>query len=352
MNNDYLWDGSGEPDPEIRKLETMLGGLRHSRPAPEFPAVVTAQPPAAARRLQLHWFAFAAAAAVLLIAATAIIWLRPKPAVLPAKGWDVSSMEGTPRIGPQAVKGVTGTLRVGQLLETDAVSKAGLSAQEIGEIVVDPGTRLRLLANASGARRLLLERGTIHASIWAPAGEFVVDTPSAIAVDMGCVYTLHVDASGDGQLHTTLGWVGFKMGDREAFIPAGAACATRKGRGPATPYFEDASASFRTALAALDAENNSPEERAVALDTVLETARTRDAFTLWHLLSRVSAAERVVVFDRLATLVAPPPGVTREGILHLDDQKLDLWWNEFGLGDISLWRHWERSWSERSANRQ
>lgn len=351
MNNDYLWDGSGEPDPEVRKLETLLGGLRHNRSAPEFPMDVIAQPPARARRLQLRWFAFAAAA-VFLIAATAILWLRPKPAALPARGWEVSRMEGAPRIGRHALGSATGILSVGQLLETDGTSKASLSSQEIGEVVVDPGTRLRLLASASGTRLLALERGTIHASIWAPAGEFVVNTPSAMAVDMGCVYSLHVDASGDGQLRTTLGWVGFKLGDREAFIPAGAACATRKGRGPATPYFEDASASFRTALAALDAENNSSQERAAALDTVLDTARNRDAFTLWHLLSRVSAAERAVVFDRLSTLVAPPRGVTREGILHLDGQMLDLWWNEFGLGDITLWRHWERSWAERAGTRR
>jgi hypothetical protein len=25
---------------------------------------------------------------------------------------------------------------------------------------------------------------------------------------------------------------------------------------------------------------------------------------------------------------------------------LDLWWNQLGLGDASLWRTWERSWSE------
>ena len=25
MNEDYLWDGSGEPDPEIQKLENTLG---------------------------------------------------------------------------------------------------------------------------------------------------------------------------------------------------------------------------------------------------------------------------------------------------------------------------------------
>jgi hypothetical protein len=349
MKNDYLWDGSGEPDPEVRKLEILLGGLRHTRPAPEFPAVVAAQRPAKPRVIQLRWFAFAAAA-VLLIAATAVVWLRPKPAVLPLKGWDVSRIEGAPRIGPHAISGPTGTLGVGQLLETDAVSKAGLSSQQVGEIVVDPGTRLRILANASGARRLSLERGTIHATIWAPAGEFVVDTPSALAVDMGCVYTLHVDASGDGELRTTFGWVGFKLGEREAFIPAGAVCATRKNRGPGTPYFEDTPPSFRAALAELDGENTAPEARAAALHLVLETARERDAFTLWHLLSRVSAPERLLVFDRLAALVAPPPGVTRSGMLHLDRQMLDQWWNEFELGDITLWRHWERSWSEHAAN--
>jgi hypothetical protein len=33
-------------------------------------------------------------------------------------------------------------------------------------------------------------RRTIHAYIWAPPGEFVVDTPSAVTVDLGCACTL------------------------------------------------------------------------------------------------------------------------------------------------------------------
>ena len=39
MNDDYLWDGSGEPDPEVQKLESALRGLRHNRPAPAFPEI-------------------------------------------------------------------------------------------------------------------------------------------------------------------------------------------------------------------------------------------------------------------------------------------------------------------------
>ena len=49
----------------------------------------------------------------------------------------------------------------------------------------------------AGLKRIALDRGTIHAYIWAPAGEFVVDTPSAVTVDLGCAYKIKTDESGD-----------------------------------------------------------------------------------------------------------------------------------------------------------
>lgn len=347
MRDDYLWDGSGEPDPEIQKLESALSGLRHNRPAPAFPAI--ARPEREARRpwfLMSLWPRLAAAAAVLVIAAVAFMLSRSKPVPVPRTGWDVTRVQGTPRVAGAAIGagGAAGNLGIGQLLETDSASKASIAVAETGEIEVDPGTRLRLLKSSSGMKRLALERGTIHATIWAEPGKFVVDTPSAVAVDLGCVYTLHVDDWGDGLLRTTLGWVGFKLADHESFIPAGAACATKKKTGPGTPYFEDASEQFRNALSKLDLGISTDADRAAALQIVLAQSRPRDALTLWHLLARVPVAERGRVYDRLEQLVPAPPGVTQEGILRLDPQMLDLWWNELGFGDVSLWRHWERSW--------
>ena len=38
-DSDYLWDGSGEPDPEIQRLEALLGSFHHDRPAPVFPEI-------------------------------------------------------------------------------------------------------------------------------------------------------------------------------------------------------------------------------------------------------------------------------------------------------------------------
>jgi hypothetical protein len=109
---------------------------------------------------------------------------------------------------------------------------------------------------------------------------------------------------------------------------------------------EDASASFRDALSRFDFEPHTPAGRNTLLGILLVDARKDDALTLWHLLSRVSDADRPGLYDRLASLAPPPEGVTREGILRLDRQMLDNWWTSFGFGDIHLWRTYERDWSQ------
>jgi len=345
-NNDYLWDSSGEPDPEIQKLEKLLGKFRHDRPVPVFPEI------APARRWALFpWRlrlfpAVASAAALVAIAAATFLLHGKKPVPITAAGWDVSRLAGTPRIGRNTVGGKeTSRLGVGQVLETDQQSRASLRAEDTGQIEVEQCSRLRLMTMGADLNRIALDRGTIQVYIWAPPGQFVVDTPSAMTVDLGCAYTLKVDESGAGMVRTSLGWVGFKLNGHESFIPAGAACATRPKVGPGTPYFEDASPTFRAALARFDFEDSTGQQRIGDLAIMLGAARKRDALTLWHLLARVEQGPRVLVYDRLRALAPPPASVTKDGILRLDQPMLDQWWNQLGFDDISVWRHWERSWS-------
>jgi FecR protein len=350
MNDDYLWDGSGEPHPEIQKLEKALSKYGHQGQAPEFPEMAVIRRPRLLRwGLGFRWtHALAAAAGLtLFIAALGILrWSQPAN-TSPGQGWDVERVTGTPQVESNATgkTGANSKLGVGQTLVTDSHSQANITVAEIGTVNVEPNSRLRLLDEGQGRHRLALDRGTIHAYIWAAPGLFTVDTPSAIAVDLGCRYTLQVDDSGAGLLRTSLGWVGFKLDHREAFIPAGAVCATRPKIGPGTPYFDDAPKSFCEALSRFDFSAGTAEERNAELDKILGASRQRDALTVWHLLARVDDSTRGRVYDRLATLVPPPSGVTREGILRLDQKMLDLWWNRLDLGDVSLWRTWERSWT-------
>ena len=260
--------------------------------------------------------AAAACAAVCLLLVACGVWLYERAS---RPSWEVARIEGAPRIASGRI-GERGRLGVGQWLETDAGSRAEIAVANIGEVEVDPNTRVRLVETRLTEHRLELERGTLHARIWAPPRLFYVNTPSAVAADLGCAYTLEVDDAGRGFLHVTAGYVALEAAGRESIVPAGAACLTKPGAGPGTPFFEDAPEEFVGALARLDFAG----DRA-ALERVLASARARDTLTLWHLLARVDGDGRARVYERLAALSPPPEGVTREGVLRLDPRMLDGW---------------------------
>jgi hypothetical protein len=199
---------------------------------------------------------------------------------------------------------------------------------DIGTVTVHPASRMRLLAtDPRKEHRLELARGHIEALITAPPRLFFVDTPSATAVDMGCAYDLVVADDGSGELSVTMGLVDLEHEGVTSTVPEGASCRMRPGTGPGTPFFSDADPGFVEALSQLDFE----EKGEGALSAVLAAARPNDTLTLWHLLTRVENALRGRVFDRLAELSAPPPGITRNAILQGDSAALKTWWRELEL---------------------
>jgi len=321
MNDRYLWDRSGPPDPEIERLEQALAPLRY-RPRTDMARPVRPAP-------RVWW---ATAAAVLLVGVA--VWQINAPAPR-ATDWQVARIEGMARMGRENA-GVSMPLRAGQTLRTGRESELRLEANDFGWIDLGPESDLR----AASTRQLQLNQGTMEAFIWARPGQFVVDTPSARATDLGCRYTITIDPEGNGLLQVSFGWVAFQHRGHESFIPAGAACVTRKKQGPGIPYFEDAPEALRTGLA--NFENG---DRA-SLGPILDAARPRDGLTLWHLLARVREQDRGTVYDRFAQLVILPAGASREGALRLDAKTMDLCWNALNLDSTEWWRGWERKWGE------
>ena len=326
MDDRYLWDREGTPDPEIQRLEKLLGGFR-GRAAP-------LKPPAPRRA-----FARAlAAAAAIAAAAVGLGWIVFSTLV---PRWRVEAVAGAPLLGSHPIS-ANGSFSVGQEIRTDGGSRAKVALGTIAEISVGPLSRLRLVGSGPLRQRFALDIGKISAKISAPPRLFVVDTPSARAVDLGCEYTLEVDSAGAGILRVETGWVSFERGGRESIVPAGAACATRPREGPGTPYYEDAAAEFRSALDRYDFEGGG----SAAVENLLASARKRDGLTLWHLLARPDSPLRESVYERFAALVPPPPGVTRAGVLAGDEAMLEKWrWELDGMpllskggGVRSLWR--------------
>lgn len=246
--------------------------------------------------------------------------------------WELSSAALTPRpfaVGDQFVSGR---------------DSARLKVGTIGDVAVAAGSEVRLIQAKWSEHRLALARGSIHARISAPPRLFIVETPTGTAVDLGCEYTLDVDASGNTTLDVTAGWVSFEDHGRASLIPAGMRAITRRGGAVGTPFMTDAPDALRAALTAFDAGDHGD----TVIATVLHSARPRDAVTLWHIVQRSDGDARRRVFQRLIQLVPPPDGVTADAVLD-DTRMMTLYWTKLpGALPIvpewqeKLWRLWLR----------
>ena len=318
---DEIWNGIEElieGNDIVAQNSTRRGPAQHT-------ARVNRRRPSILGGAPSGWWLQAGAAAaglMVIIGAGVLIYMKQRPRA----AWAIEVVEGEPRVGSSAI-GKEGKLYVGQWLETDQASRATLYPGPIGEVKVEPGSRVRVTGASQDEYRLSMERGEVQAKVSAPPRIFFVDTPSAEAIDLGCAYTLDVDSSGAGSLHVTEGKVEMVLKGRfKSLIPAGASCQTRRGVGPGTPYFDDASTALKSALEQFDFGGSVTGAAPNALDTILGEARKHDSLTLWHLLARVAPADRGRVYDRLAELVPLPEGISKEMIMRLDQSALDEWW--------------------------
>ncbi len=287
----------------------------------------------------------AIAAAVVVVFSIGIVWLY-NSRKSPQNGWQVTRLGGAPRIGSETISS-RGSLGKGEWLETDGNSRAQIAVGSIGNVEIDENTRVRLIETQPTEHRLELARGKMSARIWAPPRLFFVDTPSAVAADLGCAYTLEVNDKGAGRLRVTSGWVALQAKEQESIVPAGASCETEPGIGPGTPYFDDSTPEFQNALRDFD---KNPGGRGASLTLILSQSRPRDTLTLWHLLARVNDTDRVRVYEKMAAFVPPPAGVTREGVLKLDHKMLEQWryslevvWGTGGKGMLKNAAEWKKS---------
>ena len=313
-HDDYLWDGSGRPDPDVQRLERLLASHRYR--------------PARSKRIgvPLRLVAGLAAAAVLLL-----VWqyaLRPEMQEVPS-GWRVETLTGAPCLAATAIRQAADASE-GEWLVTDDTSAAVIWVSDIGRVRVAPNSRLQIVATDSTNHRMKLERGTLHVSIWAPPRLFFVETPAAVAVDLGCIYTITVDRDGNGTLCVESGWVALEWDGRESLVPEGALCDIRMGAGPGTPYLAGASLDYLDYLERYDLDPGTGEY----LDRLIHEADVCDVFSLVYLLPRVPSEARSRIFDRVSSFVPPWPGITRDGIANLDLAMVEEWQDQFACFEL------------------
>ena len=326
MADDYLWDPTAAPDPEIARLEESLRPIRWE-PVPLRDAGLP-RGRAWHRRASFAWAAIAAVLVIALGIGVTRVQMRESP-----QPWSVAARDAHGRAARTP-------LRVGDVVETDARSTATVIVGTIGRAELGPGSRLRRLDADAREHRLSLERGTMHAVIDAPPRYFLVETPAALAVDLGCVYMITVDERGNGLLAVEEGEVELDAGAVRAAVLAGNSAAIHAGQGPGLPFPTRATAALRRAVAAYDAAPDRP----ATLDSLLAATDARATITLWHLLQRATPDARARVYERLAALAPPPATVTRDRVLRGESGALQRWRTALEPSWIiepPLWRRWQ-----------
>jgi len=334
MNEQYLWDRTGEPDPEIVQLEQTLATLRMAEREPNFLAQL-AQTQKVVVVAKKRWRGWALSTGLATSVVAIVLWMLFSPHLQPGI-WEARKATGSPELAGKVFTG--GRIEPGAWLATNSNSSLRLRTT-IGELDVQPGTELGLVESRAQRQRFVMHYGTIHARISALPGVFVVDTPAARAIDLGCEYTLKVDRDGTGELAVSAGWVQLQHSWRQSLVPAGTK-AKIAADGTLTPaFFPDSTPAFQQAVVKFSFEKSlDPEMRKRTFETILHEARKRDSFTLLNFFSRTEGEERVQLFDRLNEFVPAPAGITRETVRNWQMISTDAWWpvveKALGLAEI------------------
>lgn len=292
------WDDLDERD--VQRLEALLSVYRCNVPAPDFGLI------APFRRRGRWALAVAVAAAVAAIVVASAVFFRQRP----------NEWRATVIVGPASLP--NRALRTGDVLRTDPSSRVRLESRGIGVIELAGATTVRLIESRKDRQRIALDVGTIHAKTMSPPGVFVVDTPRARAIDLGCEYVLSLARGGGGELRVTSGWVDLTHDFEQSLVPQGASATIAPDGHITVPAFDDASPRFRAAVRDFT--------RTRDLATILSLARRRDAYTLLNLFRVATPDERVLVFDRLNQLVPAPLSIQREAVQDWRPEVTERWW--------------------------
>jgi hypothetical protein len=169
-----------------------------------------------------------------------------------------------------------------------------------------------------------LEQGELAAQLSGDAGAFVLQTPFARATGQSgeeCAFQVRVDSSGAGLVGVSEGTLTLERDGRFVSLPAGNAASLGAGRGPGLPFAIEAPDRFKALVGVIDSLGASAER----VEVLLAVADQTSTITLFHLLPLLAHDQRLQTIDRLASFAPPPPGVTRDGLVHLDSAMLTRW---------------------------
>ncbi len=223
-----------------------------------------------------------------------------------------------------------GMLKPGDWLNSAENSKSRIKLGVLGEIEIEPSTKIKLLqVNASG-NYFYLQSGGIKASIWGAPKHLLIDSPTGEIIDFGSTFNYKVNSDKNSILKVESGWAAIHFNSQFVIVPAGNECETNNEIG--IPFSINRSKEFKQKLK--DFENH----EVVSMSELIKYAGKVDLISLWYLLMSSSKNERQEIFNKIKQLDPKAGNVLVGNIIKLDENEMNQLWETLGLGGKNYWK--------------
>lgn len=320
MSADYLWDGTGTPDPFVAELERVLRPLRYQGRVPT---------PATGGARRAKWVLVAAIAASVALLSVVTYVLLPAPGVPAAPvSW---TLEGVGRVktGAATVEGAGDV--VGRLVETGPGASATLTSTRGAVLTVGELSRVRLFDLGDEAQRVRLEQGSVFSQPTKSPRAVEVELAHGVAViEPGTACLIAVNEGQGGGIEVKHGDVRIDGTGVTTRLGGGGRVPIRPD-GLGTPRSGQAGAALEGALSKFDEARAAGDHAAqrMLLGDVLKAAGSGDDVTLWNLMYRVDDEGRKRIVGRARQLTKSMWQVDFDGLMRLDRDAMEAWWRLF-----------------------
>jgi len=248
-----------------------------------------------------NWYWFASAAAIILICS--LVFSRYSEQNIYSAGemsnWKLVNLKGN-----ALVNGVkSDVVNVGDWIQTDNESAVILKIANVGDISIEPNSKVRFIQSDDNLSRIEISYGTVNTST-SQADKFILQSNNMKVQDKGSSYSFKVDDKGNGVIYVNNGIANVESGNRVSVVPEGKFCMYKPEFGVGIPFRKDATPEFQNALFQYDFNNGGNN----AIYSAIASATAEDYYSLLNLIPRVDEKTKYLVLNKLDRIT--PKGVS------------------------------------------
>jgi RNA polymerase sigma factor (sigma-70 family) len=236
--------------------------------------------------------------------------------------WEIESRTGTVLLNNKPITS-SEPVSEGDIVTTENASTAVINIKNLGEIEITPGSSIRRLEDKNTAK---LISGKLSISTSSEEEYLFIEVPTAVVEEyfLSCDYTIDLKKTKSVIVQVSSGWLRIVSGKYVSIVPEGYELKILFGSGMSIPTAIESPSILPLWLEQYLFSGKKTD----VLNSILDAAVNTEAITIWNLLKRVILDHRELVYEKLNMLVPHPEGVSKDGILNLNDDMLQLWLDE------------------------